>query len=140
MLSFLVRSAKLYQRYKKILSLSTDNSYEVNSNNGSVHGLAVPSSAGSVTHQGSELGSSNSFIYANSVGSSAINGRSNLNKPAGHEWDSSPVGNFGPGPQGGHLDQYRSMSHPLSQYPNPEPCQDQEAGIRPYYNQVTFPA
>jgi len=128
MLSFLVRSAKLYQRYIKILSSSTDNSYEVNSNNGSV------------IHRSSELGSSNGSIYANSVGSSAIDGRSGLNNLASHEWDSGPAGNFGPGPQGGCLDQYKSMSHPRSKCPDPEPHQDQETGIRPYYNQVTFPA
>lgn len=102
---------------------------------------------GSVTHQDSELGSSNSSVYANSFGPSGRDARNDMNNFAGLEWDSCPIGKSGPGLQGGHPDQYRSMSHLAeqaaalpSQYLDPELFQEQEAGMGLYSLQVTFHA
>jgi hypothetical protein len=68
-----------------------------------------------------------------------------MNNLGDRGWDSGPIGNFGPGLQSGHPDQFRPMSHlteqatalPL-QYLDPELLKDQEAGMGPYYTQVTF--
>jgi hypothetical protein len=110
-----------------------------------VHSPPVPSSAGSVTHQGFDFGSFNTPVHANSVGQSRTDDRNDLNNLGGRERGSGPIGNFGSGLQYGHSNQYRSATHLAAKAEalpsqHPEPPQGQRADVALYYIQVTFHA